>query len=275
MDESAISLIQRTAVTAVGGVELPTDIPARILPDGYNIHNLEKYQNQPSRFRGIFSTNQIDDFVQYCVGTQKPVRCFIDQKEMKAKAYFDLGDPDKPGHGEHTALLSLERTAVYKALLELHQEELDQKKAAEFFEDWRECILLYDENEKSIEVKQGIMAIRKLTINAIAEAQHIQEDKRTAKSTLERIEAQNLRTFVNYFEFNCQPYGPQLGNYLFTVRVSLVFDRDRPLLRFNVIRLEDRKETLANDFKLVLNEALNDQVGDDKQILIGAFAKQP
>ena len=274
MDESAISLIQRTAVTAVGGVELPTDIPARILPDGYNIHNLEKYQNQPSRFRGIFSTNQIDDFVQYCVGTQKPVRCFIDQKDMKAKAYFDLGDPDKPGHGEHTALLSLERKAAFKALLELHQEEMDQKKAAEFFEDWRDCILLYDENEKTIDVKQGIMAIRKLTINAIAEAQHVHEDKRTEKSTLERIEAQNLRTFVNYFVFNCQPYGPQLGNYLFTVRVSLVFDRDRPRLRFNIIRLEDRKETMANDFRVELDGALDVKV-EQQNILIGAFAKQP
>ncbi len=57
-------------------------------------------------------TTSITDFVRYSVGyavTDTPARCFIDAESMSARAVFNIGSLDEPGHADNVASIRLKK----------------------------------------------------------------------------------------------------------------------------------------------------------------------
>ena len=271
MDKGAIEQIEQTAVLASGVAKaFDSHIPITLVPKGLELISLEKYRTQPARFRGRFATNYISDFVYYIHVINEPyTQCFINADRMSAEAYFDLGDTKQPGHGEHRAILTLLKTAAYQSAIEITGDELKQKECAEWLEDWRDQIKLYDENDQAVDIKRGIMAVRQIKIKSSVESDHQQEQFKASRTTAEKIEALNPEGLLNYIVFECQPYH-QLGDYALTIKISIVQNHNEPRLKLRIVKLEAVKEQLANDFKDVLMNTLDENV----KTYVGSFNPQ-
>ena len=131
------------------GRSLPTDVPVAIIPDGYDIKNLEHLQDQRSRFRGVLSTQSLPDFCDYVIDQStaaNKVPTFVDAECMAAVAIFDLGDTDTPLHAEHQAKLILKPTAAYNALRLIAGGRHSQQQLAEWVEDWNQYLKVKDKN---------------------------------------------------------------------------------------------------------------------------------
>lgn len=135
LNGDAIEKIQELTLAAVHTQELKTTLcPTVMLPSGYGIESLERFNLHRFRFRGALETTSIADFVRYSVGyavTDTPARCFIDAESMSARAVFNIGSLDEPGHADNVASIRLKKTAPFRALLTINGERLSQKQIAE------------------------------------------------------------------------------------------------------------------------------------------------
>lgn len=93
---------------------------AAIVPDGYKLESLERFQDQPNRLRGTFTARTIDQIAAYAwvycseVGTV----LYVDDEKLSASMILDHGTPEDPLWGEHKAILSLRKTPEWEAIHE-------------------------------------------------------------------------------------------------------------------------------------------------------------
>lgn len=130
LNGDAISQITELAISGVrlGAVEnMPC--PAVAKPEGLEIVNLEKYQNNRYRFRGSLKTTSISDFVKYCIGYSDAdgVRCFINAEDMSAKTIFNLGTIAAPGHADNSAVIGLKKHPLFLLFYPLMDVDKDKK----------------------------------------------------------------------------------------------------------------------------------------------------
>lgn len=113
LNGNAIEKIQELTLAAVHTQDLKvTQCPTVMLPSGYGIESLERFNLNRFRFRGATETTSITDFVRYSVGyavTDTPARCFIDAESMSARAVFNIGSLDEPGHADNVASIRLKK----------------------------------------------------------------------------------------------------------------------------------------------------------------------
>ena len=115
--------VQATEIQAF--IQQQTNDTAVALPEGVKIADLEQYLENRRRYRGTMKTNLIGEFVEFVTSTIEGYSaytgdnfpCFIDPQAMRAIAFFNLGDVDNPGHGDHQARLSLLKTEAFQELL--------------------------------------------------------------------------------------------------------------------------------------------------------------
>lgn len=117
LNGDAIEKIQELTLAAVHTQELKTTLcPTVMLPSGYGIESLERFNLHRFRFRGALETTSIADFVRYSVGyavTDTPARCFIDAESMSARAVFNIGSLDEPGHADNVASIRLKKNSTF------------------------------------------------------------------------------------------------------------------------------------------------------------------
>lgn len=253
MDDTAISLIQNTAVAAAEKF-LPESVHGRVaaLPDNHSLQDLERFHQGRFRFRGKMVTDSIADFVLYCKDAAKNGNSqgFIDAKRMTANVFFNLGDVAEPGHGDWSASLKLEQTAAFSALLNNTSKHLTQKQLVDFIEDWGSSMQALDENGASIPLSKAIAAIRKLKIKATSEQEVTQGDFKNSRSKFDDVEASSSPGLPTGFTFTTEPcFG--LPARTFALRLS-VLTEETPKLILRVIRLEEHTEAIAQDFKAIL-----------------------
>lgn len=266
MDQQAIEKIESLVHAAAIG-HPGTDVPTMLVPKGYELQSLERYQDAPSRFRGCYSTRSIEDFAAY-VTAEAVARVFVDTESMDALAFFDLGAPEHPGHADHKALLTLERTAPYTSLLCANGTAFAQKDLAHWIEDWHAYIEGESTNGESLSPKQLATSVRRIEMKATSERTHEEGDwnvKRTGMDALDASAGTNTPAFIR---FTCLPY-EGLKVRTFEIRVSILTDADKPKIKLRIMGLEGIQEEIAKEFKDVLGGALP---GDDISVLLGNFA---
>lgn len=271
MEQQTIEHIEKntSALKAANRLD-ECDDPVALVPNGYTIKRLDYYNAQPERFRGVFTTTSIHHFVEYA-NEQGEVFCLVNADDMCAVSYFDLGNPEQPGHGEHRARLNLKITAPFQELLQDNGKTFSQKRFAEWLEDWREFITPMSGDDKPIDIKQAIQAVRKVTINEMKSAEHSQNTFSSAKSTMEKMDANSESNLPEKLTFTCQPYS-ELSIYEFQTRISLITSGSEPVFTFRIIQLETAQEKMAQEFCDTLGAGLE---REEARVFIGDFKKGP
>lgn len=262
MDKTAIEQIQLSqAVTAtqdtLDGQNLAHPVSA--IHKDFRIESLEQFLPGKVRFTGTLHTKSIEDFAAYSLANKEPgSQCFIDKDRASATAIFNLGDAKESGHADFRAVLELEKTAEYKALLSIHDSRLLQKTLAEFMEDWAHFITPLDKEGEPINITKAISAVRRLTIEANAKAEHEVQDFRSTRSALENIEAKTDHGLPSELLFECEPFNG-LPTYNFYARLSIITGEE-PKFSFRIKHLEKAEEEIMENFKNLLLEKINGEI---------------
>lgn len=271
-----LELIQQTALRAADANVLLTPKPTLLLAEGIKLQDIEHLDHGRCRFRGTFATTSVADFIQnvshrasepQTPGVRPAV--FIDAVPMKAKAFYNLGNVNAPGHGDDTAQLTLVPSALFKAINDINGRAKSQRELAEFIEDWRHAITVIGEHEDTMATAMAVHAIRNITVKEKAETGNSEGHLKATKTRLEQIEAESdvcaLPAFIKvYVE---QPY-TGLAPVDVTLRLSMNGGSDtKPALTLRIVREGELIEAIAQDFKRVLLNGLEDKAA----LYVGTF----
>ncbi|HCM63748.1 MAG TPA: hypothetical protein DIT05_14585 [Morganella sp. (in: Bacteria)] len=254
LDGNAISQIQNMAIASLSLAPVAESLcPAVVLPGDFNVKSLENLQEGRYRFRGAMDTTSISDFVKYTLqhGVLDGVSCFIDADEMTAQTIFNIGTIGEPGHADNTASVTLKKTAPFASLLNVNGRKSAQKEMAEWLEDWRENIMAFDAEGNTLDIKQAINAVRKITIEASRSADHEDSDFGAKRSVMESVEAKSRDVMPAAFQFTCTPYD-ELSERAIKLRYSVLTGGDIPVLVLRIVQLEKLEEQIAQEFRNLL-----------------------
>ncbi len=269
LSKEALQHIEAQAVAAAG-IRVTAQDGAELLlvPDGYTVQNLERYQEFRNRLRGHLNTHSVKDFANY-VGTQnlqEGPRGFIDQDSMSAVVIFNLGDVTNPaGHGDNTARLTLKPTAAFTAVANIAGRQLTQQQLAEWLEDWLPN-LNAKAGDAELNMLQAINGIRRMTIQAIAKRDTNVSDFGASRSAMDEIEAKSQETLASSFTFTTVPY-EGLQPAAIQLRLSVITGKDEPVLKLRWVGEEAQREEFAREFK----ELLNAEVGGFVPLTLGTY----
>ena len=267
MYESAIRLIQQTAIAANDNRQARMPEGTIALPDNFRIHDLEQFGEGRRRYRGAFSTASLSDFVTHVIDNKGESQGFIDAEKLSATVFFNLGDTELPGHGDWTATLQLKATAAYRALLGINGKYLSQRELIEWLEDWHNNVTGFNgEDDTYITASAAIEAIRKINIKSTKDSTHVEQERRASRSAMEEVEASAGPSLPQRVSFQCEPY-LGLPQRNFALRLSVLTSHEDPMLVLRVAQLEEQQEAIAKDFK----EALISEVGEAASMTIGTF----
>lgn len=281
MDATAIERIQNTAPHTEASKQLEIlernhGTPSILLPKDCRLESLEELMPYRSRFRAALHTSAVEDFTSYYAHNQVAdcTQVFVQPESMTAKAIFNLYDEEEihqPGHGDHTASLTLVKTAPYKALLEIDGGRHSQKALAEWMEDWRNHLAAFASDESpNLNINQAIAAIRRITIEATAKTDTEVRNFGASRSAMESIEAKSEDQLPAFPVFTCQPY-KGLEERSFSLRVGVLTGDKAPVLATRIIKLEEHQEAMAEEFKTLLKTCLPEEA----KIYIGSFNLKP
>lgn len=249
-------------------------VPVVPMPTNTRLESLEKFLPKPSRFRGSYTTASITSWLDYVKQSQigsDPLQVFVGLKPLLAYAIFDIGTREAPGHGEHTAQVTLEKTPAYTAMLAINGQRQSQQQLAEWLEEWRDnltaIIDITGAATDTSSIKAAINAVRHIDIKATAEASHKVENFGAQKTALERIEATSQHLLPWGFDFICPPH-KDLTQSTFRLRLALITG-DKPQLILRCVNLETEQEEIAQEFSDTIKTALQDHAG--VSVYIGAF----
>lgn len=260
MDERAIQQIQETAVAAArlldDAKQAPgLDRPIVALPSSLTVHDLEKFMFGRARFRGTFSTGNPDAFAEYIKAQAPGAVCFVNGDSMVANAIFDLGTVEDPKHAEHRAVLTMEKTAPFRALLARNGETHTQRLTAEWIEDWRDFIHPCNADGEDIPLVKAVSAVRSLSLEEKRAHGFEEQDFKSKRTAMEEIEAkgahENLPVFL---DFRCTPY-EGLSKRSFRARLGIVSTRGEsaPSFVLRIVREEHELEQVALEFRKLLD----------------------
>ncbi|WP_332400324.1 DUF2303 family protein [Vibrio metschnikovii] len=271
MDKTAIQQIQEAGNAKEFLHQLAkADFPVAALPESFNIHDLEKFMPHRNLFRGVMETSNIAEFVRYHEEFQiEGNQCFIGMERMSAITIFDIGTMQKPGHCKHQAKLNLRKTASYKALLEINGERLNQKKLAEWIEDYSELIQVFSTTGDLIENSVASAAVRNMKFEAKSGRESKIDDFSHHQSEYESIAVRTKEEFPMpaVFKFSCEPY-LGLNERHFELRMSTIGNET---LILRIKKLEQHEEEMGEEFK----DKLTSQFIDDDIVIttfIGSFS---
>lgn len=258
LDQTAIKEIQELTIAAQN-IE-GADYPVAVIPGNMKVESLEQFQKLRNNFRGAYETNSINEFSKYVEEHQCAV-CFVDENKMSAKAIFDLGTIEEPGHGKHTAKLSLVKTGAFEAILSANGAKRNQQSIIEWIEDWRNHIQMAGQDGEDVDMKKGIAAIRRISIEQTKTSDNEEGNFKSSKSTLDKIEAKGVNESLPAFiRFMCKPY-LDFEEYEFSLRLSVLTDTEKPTLKLQIVQLELANQQLAESFKnMLLNKIVNNKV---------------
>lgn len=247
-------------------IQAQTNESVAALPVGVTVTDLEEYLEQRRRYRGSMATNLIEEFVEYVTATTEQYGdlpglenypCFVSPASMSAKTFFNLGDIENPGHGDHFAELKLKKTEAYNQLLGINGNRFDQKSLAEWLEDWKDHLeAIAEDGEKAIPLAAAVSAVRRITIGTKAEATSETRSLSTHQSAMAEVEARNKDQFPCFLKFTCEPY-QGLEERTFTVRLSLITS-EKPVISARIVRLETLEEEMAQELEEKLRTGFED-----------------
>lgn len=242
-------------------------LPFVALPSDFQAHNLERFMPRRRRARGEMDTTALQDFAAYATAcAENGAAVFIDVPAMKARAILNLGTPDAPGHADHAAVLSPRQTAAYRGLLARIDKGLGQQTAAEFLEDWADCIQCFAK-DKEISTPRAIAAVRRITIEAMSKQENEEQNLSVSRSTFESVTASSKEPLPTHINFKCQPY-PDLAERTFVLRISLRTGDNKPMLVFRLMKQELHEQEMAQELCSLIKESFSK---DKLPVYLGVF----
>ena len=247
-------------------IQEQTDGTVAALPVGVSVTDLEQYLEERRRYRGSMATTLITEFVEYVTATTDnygdlpglgSYPCFVSPQTMSAKTYFNLGDIENPGHGDHHATLQLEKTEAYRQLLETNGRKFDQQNLAEWLEDWKDHLeAIAEDGTTTVPMAAAVSAVRRITIGTNAEATSETQTLSNRRSAMAEVEARNKDQFPCFLKFSCEPY-QGLEERTFTLRLSLITS-EKPVIIPRIVRLETAEEEMAQELEEKLRTGFED-----------------
>jgi uncharacterized protein YfdQ (DUF2303 family) len=240
------------------------------LPEKFKLHDLEPYQANRRRARGVMTTHALSDFATYTkTHAEAGASVFVDADEMSATAVLNLGTSDHPGHADNRAKVQLKRTAAYAALkAHASGQAISQLKAAEFLEDWPGYVQCFND-QGAITLPKAIAAIRKLSIESMRKLESSEQSLSASKSAFESVQATSAEPIPTTIYFDCEPYYG-LESRQFVLRLGVLTGGDKPAISLRIVKQELHDEEMANEFADLAREAL----GSALPVLIGAYASR-
>lgn len=276
MDKPAIQEISNNAIAAalvatkaINQSEFAHN-PVVALPKDFVLHDLESYLPMRTRLRGTFKTASIPEFAKYCPeNTAFPV--FVNSATLEAEAIFNYGDAQNPGHCDHSAHLTLQKTAPFSALLAITNTKTDQRTLAEWMEDWRDHITCHKDGQEgqdgaTIGLSTAIASVRKITVAAQSETQNTVGSFSQEKSDFEKIEAKG-DSLPSFIHFTCEPY-QSLPQRTFVLRVAVNITGNDVGFALRIIKHEQHVLDMADDLAKQIKSAIG---GKKSTIHIGSF----
>lgn len=119
------------------------DVIRTVIPDGWtqDITDLEEYAETPRRKRGIVALQTTESLARYINDQRTPgTIVYANPTSLQIVAVLDdhvpsRTDADAPGHRDHRATLTLQRTPGCKRWFDAHGKYLDQEAFAQMVED--------------------------------------------------------------------------------------------------------------------------------------------
>ncbi len=266
LSKEAIELIQENAIAAAGR-NLPALGPVVVVPQNFNVVDLERYQEGRNRFRGTYATHSLADYSAYVVERAAPAaRGFIDQDNMSCIVLFNIGTADDPGHADDRAVLRLKASAAFAAVQSVCGQSLAQKTMSDWIEDWNQHLTATDESGASMSIAKAIAAVRTITVKASSESDHAVGETRASRSTMDQIEASSKETLPAWLDFKVIPF-EGLGEQVIRLRVSVITGASQPVLKLRWVGEEAQCEAIAQEFKA----AVEVKVGNAVALSLGTF----
>ncbi|WP_350025862.1 DUF2303 family protein [Pseudomonas fulva] len=266
LTKEALELIQETTIAAAGR-DLPALGPVVVVPQHFNVVDLERYQEGRNRFRGTYSTHSLVDFGAYVVERAAPdARGFIDQDAMTCVVLFNLGTPDLPGHADDRAVLRLKPSAAFAAVQAICGQALVQRAMSDWLEDWHQQLVATDETGAVMSIAKAIAAVRTITIKASSESDHAVGETRASRSTMDQIEASSKEALPAWLDFKVIPFDG-LDEQVIRLRVSVITGGAQPVLKLRWVGEDAQREAIAQEFKAVLDH----RIGTAAKVSLGTF----
>lgn len=274
MNEAALKHVQKTAnypelIKQIK--DLGIDDKVALIPDDMSLKSLEPQHENRFSFRASFKTSVIDDFVNYAMDSVNPEyinRCYIDPESMAASIIFDVGTMEKPKHGNHKANVRLEKTAPFKALLDVDGEPMTQKRVSDWIEDNDEFIQVFDTVGTPMKASAAAAAVRRMTVEAIQKIESEVSDFGQSMSAMDEISVRAENQQPAAIKFNCIPY-VGLSERTFEMRISARSSGREPVLILSIRSLEIVKEQMADEFKGIIAGRFEDT---EIKTMIGNFS---
>lgn len=275
LDKSAIQEIQLSTATkeANNCLSIQKDLrsrPSIVLHKDFEVKDIEIINQFRYRYRGTFFTKCLNAFGDYAETykseTQQAV--FINAKSMNARLVLNLGNDEQPGHCDHAAIIELEKTAAYNALLKIVDSRQGQREIAEFIEDWHHCLSAQAEDEQNIPIVKALQAVRSITIEAVKKQDNDVRNFGATTTGMESIDAKSKHTLPAKFLFTCEPYSG-LKMRSFELRLSIISE-NTPKMILRIIREQEHEEAMADEFQQLIKTELTDKSPEVKTY-IGLF----
>lgn len=242
------------------------------LPSDFARHDLESFLPNRRRARGAMTTAYLDSFIDFTVThAEEGASIFVDASQMAATAVLNLGTPTKPGHADNLAVLKLERTAAFSALMGVVNRPLEQRAAAEFLEDWMPHISAMDDDENSIPVKQAVAALRRLTIETLQKLESEEKSLSAARSAFESVSAKSADPIPTRLAYKVQAY-PDLQARTFELRVGIQTGAKTPAVVLRPLAMERHVEEMGKELaELVAGLAAKRAADRNLPVLLGNY----
>mgnify|MGYP001593425277 CR=1 FL=1 len=135
---------------------------AAIIPAGYKIEDLEKYQETPKRIREKFAARTLGSFLEYFKQHRNEASVIMaDDKTTAFSAIFDYHTKYAPAWCDHKATYTCPNTVEWSAWIEKDRRRMDQTTFAAFIEENLLSIVEPDsatflEISRSLEAKKSV-----------------------------------------------------------------------------------------------------------------------
>lgn len=276
MDGTAVKAIQDLAVAALCGT-MPEGSRAVALPGDFAIFDVEKHQPHRQRFRGVYNTESIEDFVKYTTDRKVPTTqgyITATNNHLCAFAYFNLREEDASsldghivaGHGDDRAVLALEQTPAFAALTSTDNAKLNQRDIVNFIEDWQDFITSLDAEGNAIEIRKALNALRNVKLEQVSGLASQISDTGYEKTEHEKLEMKGATDSLPVsFVFSGELYA---GLAVREIPLRFIIGGDGTLaFTLRIPRRTVIEESIAAEFKTLLQTQLKD-VGD---FYLGSF----
>jgi uncharacterized protein YfdQ (DUF2303 family) len=270
MDATAIQAISDLSINSQLSAELHRDLA--IVPKSADLKSLEQFNLKPTFFRGTFTSTTVNEFIAYINdNASADSAVFIDAENMRAKAIVDFGTSDTPLWGKHRALADLTKTPAYAAVLNQNDRIHNQQELIDFCEDWEEHVHFFDETGAGMDFKKTINTLRRVKVNAKANAEQEVGNYSGSRSTLEQVEIKaGADELPAGFAFEVIPYD-EFNPIVLTCQLRATHKDGNVTFKYRINQLQAKQLQIADEFKQTIK---NRVTVDSLAIYLGEMAYQ-